>query len=101
MSLNLRIQGQVTRCICRTTTDGRPLLEIELHALSGQAVHARHTYPDDSATSSHAAMTLARQLKGQQAELYVTNPRFTWQRMDCDVQHVHATSAQSPRKDLQ
>ena len=101
MTMQLRIQGHVTHCICRTTTEGRPLLEIQLTSSSGQAVHARHAYPDDTAASSHAAMTLARQLKGQQAELYATNPRFSWQRMDCDAQYIRVTSTPCPRKDLQ
>jgi hypothetical protein len=100
MTMELRIHGQVTACICRTTTDGRPLLEVELKTPDGQAVHARHIYPDNTAASSHAAMTLARQLKGQQAELYTTNPRFTWQRMDCLAQHIRATSTPCPRNDL-
>ncbi|WP_289241694.1 hypothetical protein [Delftia sp.] len=56
--------------------------------------------PTTPPASSHAAMTLARQLKGQQAELYITNPRFTWQRMDCLAQHIRATSTPCPRKDL-
>ena len=45
MTMELRIHGQVTACICRTTTDGRPLLEVELKTPDGQAVHARHIYP--------------------------------------------------------
>lgn len=98
--MELRIQGQVTACICRTTTEGRPLLEVELKTRDGQVVHAKHIYPDATATSSHAAMTLARQLKGQQAELYTNTPRFTWQRMDCMAQHIRAMSTTAPRKDL-
>lgn len=98
--MELRIQGQVTACVCRTTTDGRPVLEVELKTQDGQAVHARHIYPDSTASSSHAAMTLARQLKGQQAELYTTTPRFAWQRMDCLAQLIRAVSTASPRKDL-
>lgn len=98
--MELRIQGLVTACTCRTTTDGRPLLEVELKTPDGQAVHARHIYPEATPSNSHAAMTLARQLKGQQAELYTTNPRFTWQRMDCMAQYIRATSTTTPRKDL-
>lgn len=98
--MELRIQGHITACTCRTTTEGRPLLEVELKTRDGQVVHARHIYPDATATSSHAAMTLARQLKGQQAELYTTNPRFTWQRMDCMAQYIRAISVAAPRKDL-
>ena len=98
--MELRIQGQVTACVCRTTTDGRPVLEVELKTQGGQAVYARHIYPDNTASSSHAAMTLARQLKGKQAELYTTTPRFTWQRMDCLAQLIRAVSTASTRKDL-
>ncbi len=94
--MELRIHGQVTACICRTTTDGRPLLEVELKTPDGQAVHARHIYPDNTAASSHAAMTLARQLKGQQAELYTTNrvsPGSAWTAW-------RSTSAPRPRPAL-
>ncbi|MFG0674226.1 hypothetical protein [Delftia sp. WSY_7] len=98
--MELRIHGQVTAATCRTTTDGRPLIEVELKTPDGQAVHAKHIYPEATASNSHAAMTLARQLKGQQAELYATNPRFTWQRMDCLAQLIRAVSTASPRKDL-
>lgn len=98
-ALELRIRGQVTACECRTTTTGHPLLLLSLTDASGQEVRVRHTYPDASASSHYAASALARSLRGRQAELDATNPRFKSRRLDCDAAHIHIPSL--IRKDQQ
>lgn len=91
-ALQLRIRGQVTACECRTTTAGAPLLVLHLKDASGQEVRALHSYPDASASSHYAASSLARNLRGQHAELEVTNPRFKSRRLDCDAALIHIPS---------
>ncbi|GEM_PF-908740 len=98
-ALELRIRGQVTTCVCRTTKSGHPLLVVSLTDASGQEVRALHTYPDASASSHYAASALARSLRGRQAELEATNPRFKSRRLDCDAAHIHIPSL--TRKDQQ
>jgi len=98
-ALELRIRGQVTACECRTTTTGHPLLVVHLTDAAGQEVRARHAYPDASASSHYAASALARSLRGRQAELEATNPRFKPRRLDCDAAHIHIPSI--TRKDQQ
>lgn len=102
-ALQLRIRGQVTSCVCRTTTAGIPLLEVHLtDAATGQEVRARHSYPNGSASSHMAANALARSLRGQVAELDATNPRFRARRLDCDAAHIGLPyQTPSTRKDLE
>ena len=99
-SMQLRIKGTVTDCVCRTTTTGHAQLEIKLAAPGQQLVRAIHTYPNKSQASLHAASSLARQLKGKQAELYATEPRFARQRLDCIAQHIAFEPATPERKDI-
>ena len=98
--LQLRIKGVVTDCICRTTTTGHAQLEIKLSAPGDQLVRAIHTYPNKTQASHYAASHLARQLKGRQAELYATAPRFARQRLDCIAQHIAFDPATPERKDI-
>lgn len=93
--LQLRIKGVVTDCICRTTTTGHAQLEIKLAAPGQQLVRAIHTYPNKT-QASH----LARQLKGKQAELYATDPRFARQRLDCTAHHIAFEPSTPERKDI-
>ena len=96
----LRIKGVVSDCVCRTTTQGHAQLEIKLAVPGGQFVRAIHTYPNKSANSHHAASHLARQLKGQTAELYATDLRFARQRLDCTAMHIAFTPSTPQRKDI-
>ena len=98
--LQLRIKGVVTDCICRTTTTGHAQLEIKLLAPGEQLVRAIHTYPNKTQASHYAASHLARQLKGKQAELYATAPRFARQRLDCIAQHIAFEPSTPLRKDI-
>ncbi|MBI1625386.1 hypothetical protein [Comamonas suwonensis] len=98
--MQLRIKGVVTDCICRTTTTGHAQLEIKLAAPGQQLVRAIHTYPNKSPASHHAASHLARQLKGKQAELYATDPRFARQRLDCTAHHIAFEPSTPERKDI-
>ncbi len=102
-TLQLRIRGPVTSCICGTTKGGVPVLNVHLtDAESGQHVVARHTYPNSSPSSHYAASTLARSLRGQVAELDATNPRFRSRRLDCDAAHITLPyQTPSTRKDLE
>ena len=99
-TMQLRIKGTVTDCVCRTTTTGHAQLEIKLAAPGQQLVRAIHTYPNKSQASLHAASSLARQLKGKQAELYATDPRFARQRLDCTAHHIAFEPASAERKDI-
>ena len=98
--LQLRIKGVVTDCICRTTTTGHAQLEIKLLAPGDQLVRAIHTYPNKTQASHYAASHLARQLKGKQAELYATDPRFARQRLDCIAKHIAFEPSTPLRKDI-
>ena len=98
-TLQLRIRGLVSACDCRTSRTGHPVLTLHLTDANGQEVRAQHAYADSSAASHYAANALARSLRGQQAELEVTNPRFKTRRLDCDAAHIHVPSL--TRKDQQ
>ena len=98
--MQLRIKGVVTDCVCRTTTSGHAQLEIKLAAPGDQLVRAIHTYPNKTQASHYAASSLARQLKGKQAELYATDPRFARQRLDCTAHHIAFEPATPERKDI-
>lgn len=98
--MQLRIKGVVTECICRTTTSGHAQLEIKLSAPGNQLVRAIHTYPNKTQASHYAASSLARQLKGKQAELYATAPRFARQRLDCTAHHIAFEPSTPERKDI-
>lgn len=99
-TMQLRIKGTVTDCICRTTTTGHAQLEIKLAAPGQQLVRATHTYSNKGQASHHAANNLARQLKGKQAELYATEPRFARQRLDCIAHHIAFEPSTPSRKDI-
>lgn len=101
-ALQLRIRGQVSSAICRTTPKGLPVLVVQLTDAAGQEVRATHAYADASQSSHYAAAALARSLRGQVAEVDATNPRFRSRRLDCDAALIYP--AQSPthtRKDLE
>lgn len=101
-ALQLRIRGQVTSCVCRTTTAGVPLLEVFLADATGQEVRARHSYPNSSPASHIAAAVLARRLRGQVAELDATNPKFRARRIDCDASRIDLPyETKTTRKDLE
>ncbi|MFD2754259.1 hypothetical protein [Comamonas terrae] len=99
MEMTLRIRGQVSECIYRTTTSGLAQLEIKLAAPGDQMVRAIHTYPNKSQASHYAASHLARQIKGRTVELYGTEPRFARQRLECVAVHVALDQADN-RKDI-
>ena len=98
--LRMRISGQVTSAICRTSTKGFPVLELLLSDAQGQVVRAIHAYSDKSPASHYAAAALARNLRGKSADLDATNPRFKSRRLDCDVQHIYPQQTNT-RKDLE
>lgn len=99
-ALRMRICGQVTSAVKRTTPSGFPLLELQLTDSSGQVVRAMHAYNDKSQASHYAASAMANTLRGKPAELDATNPRFKARRLDCDVQHIFLSESTS-RKDLE
>ena len=101
-ALQLRVRGTVTSAICRTTTAGKALVEVEITDTSGQMVRARHTYGDASPAAHYAASGLVKRLRGQVAELYAINPKFRAKRIDCEAQHITLPYEQtSTRKDLE
>lgn len=102
-ALHLHVRGVVATCECRTTPAGVPVLVLHLAcAATGQEVRARHAYPDASHTSHYAAHQLARQMRGQVAELDALNPRFRARRIDCDALHITLPHLQpTARKDLE
>lgn len=101
-ALQLRIRGQVTSCVCRTTKGGIPMVEVHLADATGQEVLARHAYPNDSPASHIAANALARRLRGQVAELEAMNPKFRARRIDCDASRIDLPyETQTTRKDLE
>lgn len=97
--MTLRIRGQVSECIYRTTTSGQAQLEIKLAAPGDQLVRAIHTYPNKSQASHYAASNLAHQIKGRMVELYGTQPRFARQRLECIAVHIAMDQADN-RKDI-
>jgi len=102
--LQLHVRGIVRTCECRLTPSGVPLLVLHLAcAATGQEVRARHAYPDASHTSHYAAHQLARQMRGQVAELDAINPRFRARRIDCEAPHIALPHLQqlAHRKDLE
>ena len=101
-ALQLRIRGQVSSAICRTTPKGLPVLVVQLTDAAGQEVRVTHAYADASQSSHYAAAALARNLRGQVAELDATNPRFRARRLDCEASHIYpAQSSTHTRKDLE
>lgn len=101
-AISLRIRGQVTSAVCRTTPKGLPVLLVQMTDAAGQEVRATHAYADASPSSHYAASALARSLRGQVAELEATNPRFRSRRLDCEAAHIlPAQSSTSTRKDLE
>jgi hypothetical protein len=100
-ALLLRIRGQVSSAVCRTTPKGQPVLVVLLTDASGQEVRATHAYADASPSSHYAAAALARSLRGQEAELDAINPRFKQRRLDCDASHIYPDQSSTyNRKDL-
>ena len=65
-----------------------------------QTVRAHHRYPDASNSTSFVAAALARQLRGQTAEITAINCRFRARRLDCEAIHIHTPTHQL-RKDQQ
>lgn len=101
-ALQLRIRGTVTSAVCRTTTAGMPLVEVQITDDAGQQVRARHTYPNGSPASHYAASAFARRLRGQVAEVEATNAKFRTRRIDCDARHITLPYEQpSTRKDFE
>lgn len=101
-ALQLRVRGTVTSAICRTTTSGEPLVEVELTDDSGQQVRARHLYNSAGPVTHMAANSLVKRLRGQVAELYAINPKLRAKRIDCEAQHITLPYEQtSDRKDLE
>jgi len=100
-ALQLQIRGTVTWCGCSTERTGHTVLTLEMaDTSSGQTVRAHHRYPDASNSTSFVAAALARQLRGQMAEITAINCRFRAKRLDCEATHIHTPTHQL-RKDQQ
>ena len=100
-ALQLQIRGTVTWCGCSTERTGHTVLTLEMaDTSSGQTVRAHHRYPDASNSTSFVAAALARQLRGQTAEITAINCRFRARRLDCEATHIHTPTHQL-RKDQQ
>lgn len=94
-SVQMQIRGTVTWCGCSTERTGHTVLTVEMaDATSGQTVRAQHRYPDTSNASNYAANAMARQLRGQTAEITATNCRFRAKRLDCDATFIHTPTHQ-------
>ena len=93
-TFTLHIRGLVTSSVCRYSSHGVPVVELEIaDRATGQTVCITHHYPNAGTASCTAARALAARMRGQMADLQAINPKFKAKRLECEADLMVRPSA--------